>query len=79
MVFTVNGGVAGEYKILSLLSIRRLVEKSQVSTWIRSKVNLALPQSIMLCFGGLYIATTRNKEHIDIELGSTYMWIMKKK
>ena len=68
--------MAGECKVFylrlaSLLSIKHGFEKSQVTTWIRTKINLALLRSIISCLRGSRIATTKNKEHNDIELEST--------
>ena len=78
LVFTVNGGMASECKVFysrlaALLSIKRGVEKSQVTTWIRTKINLSLLRSMILCLRGSRAASPRNKENIDIELESTYI------
>ena len=43
------------------------------TTWIRTKINFALIQRLILCLHGSHIATTRNKEHIDIKLKNTYI------
>lgn len=61
------------FKLALLLSIKREVVKSQVTTWITTKINFAFLRSTILCLDGSRIATTRNKEHIDIELESTYV------
>ena len=78
-----NGIMAGECKVFysrlaSLLSIKGGIEKSQVTTCIRAKINFAVLWSIVLCLCGFRIATTRNKEHIDIELESISQWWKKK-
>ena len=69
-------------RLASLQSIKRGVEKSQVTTWIRSKINFALLRSMILCLIGSCIysiisSATKNKEHIDIELESIYILMMK--
>ena len=73
LLFTVNRGMAGVFysKLASLLLTKCGVEKSLVTTWIRTEFNFALLRSMILCLSGTPIATTRNKEHTDIELEST--------
>ena len=78
LVFTLNGGMAGECKVLyprlaMLLSSKRGVEKSQVTTWIRTKINFALLRSMTLCLCGSRSTSSGIKESIDIELESTYI------
>ena len=55
LVFTLNGGMAGECKVfysrLAML-LSSGVEKPQVTTWIRTKINFTLLRSMILCLHG---------------------------
>ena len=78
LVFTLNGGLAGKCKVFysrlaMLLSSKRGVEKSQVTTWIRTKINFALLRSMILCLHGSRTTSSGIKESIDIELERTYI------
>ena len=77
LVFTLNGCMAGECKVfysqLAMLSGKRGVEKSQVTTWIRTKINFALLRSMILCLRGSRTTSSGIKESIDIELERTYI------
>ena len=75
LVSIVNGSTAGDCKVFylrlaSLLSIKHRLKKSQVTTWMRTKINLALLRSIISCLRGSRRATTRNNDN-NIELEST--------
>ena len=53
LIFTVNGGMAGECKLLysrlvSLLLIKHGIEKSQVATWENRKINFTLKLTLSL-------------------------------
>ena len=70
--------MAGECKVFysrlaMLLSSKRGVEKSQVTTWIRTKINFALLRSMILCLRGSRTTNSVIKESIDIELERTYI------
>ena len=57
LVFTVAGGIGGEVRafylrLATLLSLKNGIEKSKVTSWIRSKVNFALLRSMLLCLRG---------------------------
>ena len=57
LVFTVAGGIGGEgrafhSRLATLLSLKNGIEKSKVTSWIRSKVNFALLRSTLLCLRG---------------------------
>ena len=78
LVFTLNGGMAGECKVFysrlaMLLSSKRGVEKFQVTTWIRTKINFALLRSMILCLRGSRTTSSGIKESIDIELEHPYI------
>ena len=50
LIFTVAGGIGGEGRVFysglaTLLSLKNGIEKSKVTSWIRSKVNFALLRS----------------------------------
>ena len=67
LVFTVAGGIGGEGRAFysRLTTLKNGIEKSKVTSWIRSKVNFALLRSMLLCLRG-----SRQKlvnEKLDIE------------
>ena len=74
LVFTVAGGVGGKgrdfySRLATLMSLKNGIEKSKVTSWVRSKVNFALLRSMLLCLRG-----SRQKlvnEKLDIELEHT--------
>ena len=57
LVFTVARGIGGKGKafysrLVTLLLLKSGIEKSKVTSWIRSKVNFALLRSMLLCLRG---------------------------
>ena len=67
-----NGGIGGEgrafySKLAMLLSLKNGIEKSKVTSWIRSKVNFALLRSMLLCLRGSWQKLLNEKLDIEIE------------
>ena len=74
LVFTVAGGIGGEGRafysqLATLLLLKNGIEKSKVTSWIRSKVNFELLRSKLLCLRGSRLKLVNEK--LDIELEHT--------
>ena len=74
LVFTVAGVIGGKgrdfySRLATLLSLKNGIEKSKVTSWIRSKVNFALLRSMLLCLRGSRLKLVNEK--LDIELEHT--------
>ena len=72
IVFTVAGGIESEGRAFysrpaTLLSLKKVIEKSKVMSWIQSKVNFALLRSMLLCFRGSRQKLVDKKLDIDLE------------
>ena len=72
IVFTVAGGIESEGRAFysrpaTLLSLKKVIEKSKVMSWIQSKVNFALLKSMLLCFRGSRQKLVDKKLDIDLE------------
>ena len=72
LVFTVAGGIGGEgrafySRLATLLSLKNGIEKSKVTSWIRSKVNFALLRSMLLCLRGSRQKLVNEKLEIELE------------
>ena len=57
LVFTVAGGIGGEGRafysqLATLMSLKNGIEKSKVTSWVRSKINFALLRKMLLCLRG---------------------------
>ena len=55
--FAVAGGIGGEdrgfySRLATLQSLKSGIEKSKVTSWIRSRANVALLRSMLLCLRG---------------------------
>ena len=80
LVFTVAWGIGGEgrafySRLATLLSLKNGIEKSKVTSWIRSKVNFALLRSMLLCLRGSRQNVVNEKLAIEIEHTSiTHNW-----
>ena len=70
-VWQMNATIAGTITINNR-------KKSQVTTWMRTKINYALLQSVTFYLRRFDIVTRRNKEHADIEL-EKYLYLSNKK
>ena len=76
LIFTVAGGIGGEGRafysgLATLLSLKNGIEKSKVTSWIRSKVNFALLRSILLCLRFSQLKLVNEKLDIELEHTST--------
>ena len=76
LVFTVAGGTGCEgrafnLQLATLLSSKNGTEKSEVTSWIRSKVNFALLSSMLLCLRGSRLNLANEKLDIELEHAST--------
>ena len=76
LVFTVAGGIGREVRafysrLATLLSLKNGIEKSKVTSWIRSKVNFALLRSILLCLRFSQLKLVNEKLDIELEHTST--------
>lgn len=61
-----GGEVKAVYSLLAtLLSLKNGIQKSKVTSWIQSKVNISLLRSELLCLRGSRL--NLEKEKIDIE------------
>ena len=74
LVFTVAGGIGGEGRafysqLATLLLLKNGIEKSKVTSWIRSKVNFELLRSMLLCLRDSRLKLVNEK--LDIELEHT--------
>ena len=74
LVFAVAGGIGGEdrgfySRLATLQSLKSEIEKSKVTSWIRSRVNFALLISMLLCLRGSQQKLANEK--LDIELKHT--------
>ena len=72
LVFTTTGGMGGECKVFykrlaSLISLKRGIDNSKVTSWIRTKVNFALIRSMLLCLRGSRSNLCNEKLDIEIE------------
>ena len=72
IVFTVAGGIESEGRAFysrpaTLLSLKKVIEKSKVMSWIQSKVNFTLLRSMLLCFRGSRQKLVDKKLDIDLE------------
>ena len=75
LIFTVAGGIGGEGRafysgLATLLSLKNGIEKSKVTSWIRSKVNFALLRSMLLCLRGSRLKLVNEKLDIELEHAS---------
>ena len=66
LVFRVAGGIGGEGRALywrqaTLLSLKNGIEKSKVTSWIRSKVNFALLRTMLLSLRGNIVVVAPDK------------------
>ena len=72
LVFTVTEGTESEGRAFysrpaTLLSLKKVIEKSKVTSSIRSKVNFALLRSMLLCLRGSRQKLVDKKLDIDLE------------
>ena len=77
LVFAVAGGIGGEdrgfySRLATLQSLKSGIEKSKVTSWIRSRANVALLRSMLLCLRGSQQKLANEKLDIELEHTNKY-------